>query len=227
MLSAMSSNAGNNSLFSSQDAVRGMQACLANAAQLSSEAELLRTYGATQRACALFVLALEELGKIVLINAAPKYADNMREFWARFRDHSTKSSLALLALQAVLQPEHGTMWQSSRLNALKLRGLYVDFTDGKFRSPSEWVEARELAAGFSLTLGFALRQFETVVSGLEPDSHHQQLHLTLEAIQHADTTGTPLTDVLRRRLGLRGTLRNEKALAWADDLVRRLRAQEP
>lgn len=138
------------SLPSRATAYRLAREALLNAASLLADAELLLANRRWPRAFALGVLALEEIGKMLLTGgAATTEALEAKEFWSDFRHHTTKlgSARALLALLAAdVSPATFTaidqaMHEAADEHQRKMRGLYVDLADdGAIQRPEDVTE---------------------------------------------------------------------------------------
>ncbi|GHH42100.1 AbiV family abortive infection protein [Lentzea cavernae] len=128
---------------------------LLNAASLVSDAELLLADRRWPRAHALGVLALEEIGKMILTGgAATTEALEAKEFWSSFRHHATKlgNARALLAvLAADVSPAtfsaiDQAMREAPEGHQRKMSGLYVDLAeDGSIQRPDDVTEAECLS----------------------------------------------------------------------------------
>lgn len=139
------------SLPSRATAYRLAREALLNAASLVADAELLLADRRWPRAFALGVLAVEEIGKMILTGgAATTEALEAKEFWSDFRHHATKlgSARALLAvLAADVSPATFTaidqaMREAADGHQRKMRGLYVDLADdGTIQRPDDVTEA--------------------------------------------------------------------------------------
>ncbi|HEY7270094.1 MAG TPA: AbiV family abortive infection protein, partial [Dehalococcoidia bacterium] len=78
-----------------EEVLRGAELALKNAGDLIDDAVVLLEAGRPQRAIALAVLGMEELGKIPRMLQVQRYeADGrMKAYWKHFRDHDAKSGL--------------------------------------------------------------------------------------------------------------------------------------
>jgi AbiV family abortive infection protein len=139
------------SLPSRATAYRLAREALLNAASLVEDAELLLANRRWPRAFALGVLALEEIGKMLLTGgAATTEAWDAKEFWLDFRHHATKlgSAKALLAVlatdvsPATLTAIDQAMREAADGHQRKMCGLYVDLADdGTVQRPNDVTEA--------------------------------------------------------------------------------------
>jgi AbiV family abortive infection protein len=99
------------------------------------------------RAHALAVLALEEVGKANLCMIPLSLPENLSgdDFWKAFTDHESKLMWARGLLEMMVrEPASPVLETYERLIAAcksdhvrKLRGLYVDYADGKVVTPSD------------------------------------------------------------------------------------------
>ena len=137
-----------NGAVSPDEVARGMHLSYRNALRLKREAQLLSVLGAPDRAMALAVLGLEELGRIpLLLNAVfldEDDADGWRVFWRKLRSHSSKQAVwshygRILERSGIAEAEnyrdrypHGT---EPLLDRFKQSGFYVSFFNGEFIDP--------------------------------------------------------------------------------------------
>jgi AbiV family abortive infection protein len=132
----------------------GRKKALNNAEELFGEAKILLNRGRSARALFLALIAIEELGKyIMLISAAVNIVNNTinwKVFWKRYRDHKSKTSLYLHTeyLFSTIKPSE-YLWelkkQSKLQESVKLMSLYSDFAsnhDNSFFKPSEAIDMR-------------------------------------------------------------------------------------
>src|SRR6266581_1534041 len=126
----------------------GMHFSYRNARRLFREAWLLTIVGSFDRAMALCVLSLEELGKIpLLLNAIlldEKDLKAWKEFWRKLRSHPSKQAVWShygRRLEQFKSPDtrffqdkypHG---MEPLLDKLKQCGFYVSYFDGRFMEP--------------------------------------------------------------------------------------------
>lgn len=79
-------------------AAAGIQAAIQNAGDLLSDAELLLENKGWQRAAALAILSIEEMGKIEILRGLLLARDEreLKESWIRYRSHTKKNVLWIL-----------------------------------------------------------------------------------------------------------------------------------
>jgi AbiV family abortive infection protein len=139
---------------SREDLLKLAQAALANAGDLLADARLLAEAGSFPRAHALAALACEELGKEHQCLRALSLPPSPKAFWNSFKHHRGKlehaHALAMLySGESICFPDlfNARVRELTRLaHERKLRGLYVDYTDGGLQLPSHIAEqeARQL-----------------------------------------------------------------------------------
>lgn len=133
------------------EVARGMHLSYKNAVRLRREAKVLSLFGASDRAMALAVLALEELGRIPLLLNAVFLEQNDTEgwklFWRKLRSHGHKQSVwshygKILQREGIPDAENyrdryppGT---EPLLDRFKQCGFYVSFFEGKFLDPRQF-----------------------------------------------------------------------------------------
>ena len=124
----------------------GVSKCMDNAQQYFEEAKLLETNAYYRRACALAILGIEEIGKIMLLGntAAFKLEDTeeWNKFWEHFRNHEAKQANAIFytlffvhqnrgpeKMTEVINPKDLKETEYSVLEIQKLKNecLYVGF----------------------------------------------------------------------------------------------------
>lgn len=120
-----------------------------NALALITDAEILAEADRFPRAYALATLALEELGKADLCLVAMTWPEMpSEEFWEIFKDHEVKLARAHFK-DSFRQPEpYGTMAKQRRKgkkfsrsrHSQKMRGLYVDYENGRISNPKKITE---------------------------------------------------------------------------------------
>jgi|SRR5215467_5902273 len=155
------------------DLVTLIQACLRNAEGLLADARLLLDAGRIPRAHSLATLALEEIGKscvcVLGLFPMPVRSFGIRsddDFWAVWRSHTDKLLWArgLLSL-LIREPDGPVLAAAGRLadavrgeHLRKLRGLYVDYTDGSVLLPADIPapEAHELISDVEAVLDVAV-----------------------------------------------------------------------
>lgn len=129
----------------SQDLDSGIVLCDKNAKSLWEAAEFLFQKGDFGYSVGLAVISLEEYAKKIIL-LAKKNNPRMFEKEVRdaFRDHNLKLEVALQLLMREYPdspPEEEipkmAQYLGSKLVSLRLRGLYVDFFDGKWISPQD------------------------------------------------------------------------------------------
>lgn len=151
-----------------RDVIEGALKTIRNAQQLCDESELLHQHKMFARSYALSHLAREELGKsAMLYKVAIERLLGLQIDWKkvdrRFRDHKEKIiNDRALTLQLfgsmeiegekldpkVLFNSGGIEYTNSRKNA----SLYVDWTEGKFKSPEESVSEEQSARNLDLAM---------------------------------------------------------------------------
>jgi AbiV family abortive infection protein len=132
-----------------------MHLCFKNAENLLNDAETLRSVD-SPRALSISILALEEIGKIILLCNAAAKSTNTPGFWKRvkkraFGSHRRKQriiasygSALLNKMQADGAPFYKNQIPSEimpLLDRFKQWGFYVDFVSGGFQDPKEFVES--------------------------------------------------------------------------------------
>jgi AbiV family abortive infection protein len=134
------------------DLIALIQISMRNAGALLDDACLLLDAHRAPRAHALATLALEEIGKASLCMLAllplpePFYGFRSKgDFWAAWRDHADKLGWALGFLGLIVREPVGAVTEAiERIGTAacdghlrKLRGFYVDYSDGKILSPAQ------------------------------------------------------------------------------------------
>jgi AbiV family abortive infection protein len=177
--------------------IEGRLKCLQNAADLVHDAEILLCSGRSARAVHLAYIAIEELGKYLMITGGIgrilKGTMDWKRFWKRFRSHKEKAA-NIMAFDAMLEPfvsldDTLASLKRSRKHTdtqetEKLSSLYVDVSDGAFVAPMDHVaehEARNALESAGAAYRF-LREMETRVFA-EMSPHN----LTPEAFARAES----------------------------------------
>ncbi len=124
---------------------QGMQFSLENAEDLLGDAEVLYRNERYPRAFALSVLAMEELGKIVVlarvIHVPETDQEGLKAFWKKFRSHTTKfGDAAFWSYASRLHPDLTAAWSElphvrNQIELMKQVSFYVDFADTGFLLP--------------------------------------------------------------------------------------------
>lgn len=138
---------------SSQDLEALAHAAFVNSRQQLATAELLLEHGHWPVAHALSTLALEEVGKAFLCIFTSTSPEIFRDFfWKVFVSHTIKlqiahAALAPMAAGTAAQPSSDPVQailafgQMAKNNhSTKMRGLYVDYTDGVILDPADVTE---------------------------------------------------------------------------------------
>jgi AbiV family abortive infection protein len=133
-------------------------AAVENSNRLLEEAVLLRDAGRHERALALAVLAIEELGKHFVVRVAViANALDREEFWQAFRrllfqGHEFKSAMGtwlteLDIKRADWDKEWGFVRLAERMTRAKLSALYVDVSkEGAVLSPKDRIDPEHVSA---------------------------------------------------------------------------------
>lgn len=149
-----------------------IQASLRNAGELLADARMLLAADRAPRAHALATLAFEEIGKaficILAVAPAPAPLFGIRsegDFWKAWNSHTDKLAWARGFLSLLIQepsvPVADTVTRLADTSLAdhlrKMRGLYVDYTDGSVLVPSDitGAEAAELASDVQAVLDIA------------------------------------------------------------------------
>jgi len=132
-----------------QQAVEGKNKALQNARELLEESQILLTQGKYARAYFLSAIAIEELGKhIMLVSLAIRIVlgnVNWNNFWKRFRDHKSKTLTFLhtentaLSKDRILFPPDFIDNGATSLEEYKLQTLYSDMKNERFVCPNDIV----------------------------------------------------------------------------------------
>lgn len=150
------------------------QACLRNAGELLADAHVLLATDRAPRAHALATLAFEEIGKahicILAVVPMPTPFFGFRgkgDFWEAWNSHTDKLTwaygfLSLMAREPTVPAAEAVrrLTGSTRAGHLrKMRGLYVDYSDGAVLMPSDITvaEAAELASDVQTVLDIAVQ----------------------------------------------------------------------
>lgn len=135
--------------------IKGREKIFINASELITEAELLHINKKWARSVFLSSIAIEELGKYLMIIssivAILKNQMDWPKFWKRFRSHTEKTS-NILSFDVSLGPFESEEKTIKKLSATtevakkmhndKLNSLYVDFQKGIFCLPSEEIDEK-------------------------------------------------------------------------------------
>lgn len=81
--------------------LRLMRACVKNAETIRADADLLSEHERYARAAYLYAVALEELGKVLLLGRSAEIGDDQaqwRSFWKQFTDHEPKLIMRIAEL---------------------------------------------------------------------------------------------------------------------------------
>jgi AbiV family abortive infection protein len=195
----------------------GLHLCFVNAAQLASEAKLLRENGHLARALSLAILGLEELGKIPLICGAILYdpgdVETWRRFWRGLRSHRTKvrvwsvygrTILKALSKGYEIEMPSGT---DSLTDVLKQLGFYVTYVRDQFVSPEEFgADARERIDYYTALLDERIASFEPLHGSLQGSERFVDNSISLIGAVRGAKTETELqraiVEVLKAWKGL-------------------------
>lgn len=148
------------------------QACVRNASDLLADARMLLAAERAPRSHALATLAFEEIGKaficVLAVAPVPEPFFGFRgegDFWVAWNSHTDKLTwargfLSLLVREPGVRVTEavGRLVDSTRADHLrKMRGLYVDYSDGSVLVPSEVTvaEAAQLASDVQAVLDLA------------------------------------------------------------------------
>ena len=131
-----------------EDLLRLAEAALANAGDLLADARLLAEAGSFPRAHALATLACEELGKAEHCICFTWLPCTPKIFWDGFVNHTKKlySAQGHLALKTGEPIGSNHLFnervhhESRSAHGRKMRGLYVDYSDGALQLPGEITE---------------------------------------------------------------------------------------
>lgn len=132
---------------------KGAGMAMQNSEGLIRDAEILYANGRWARCRFLCAIAIEELGKyLMLMSAMVQVARgemDWKRFWKRFRQHQEKSGNILAfdkflspfdsAVQTVMQLRR-TLGEAKQAEAVKMEALYVDFSKNGFTLPHERVD---------------------------------------------------------------------------------------
>jgi AbiV family abortive infection protein len=124
----------------------GMHLCYRNAVALLEDARILAVNRRCARALSLTVIAIEELGKILMLCdlLRPSPPSNLREFWKDFTTHHHKQrELAsygqyLESIEASPYRESVSKAMLDAMDRIKQWGFYVDYRATAFQSPQEF-----------------------------------------------------------------------------------------
>ena len=133
--------------------IEGRRKAFQNACDLIRDAEILYEHQRWARSVFISSIAIEELGKYLMIIGAIgqvlKNQVNWKRFWKRFRKHTEKSG-SILAFDVLLGPFISADETLSKLQKAfqdqkhieneKLSSLYVDFESDKFNLPMDIVD---------------------------------------------------------------------------------------
>jgi AbiV family abortive infection protein len=126
----------------------GMHLCYQNAVALLEDSRLLAINRRCARALSLTVIAIEELGKTIMLCDLldPSRTSDQLEFWKDFTKHHAKqrdmASYGRYLEDIATNPYRGSV-SSSMLDAMdrvKQSGFYVDFCGTAFQSPQEFAD---------------------------------------------------------------------------------------
>lgn len=155
------------------EALIGMRCCLGNAMSLVEEAMILAEHERYPRAIALSLIAWEELGKLPMLQASPRYGSDAKEWkkglWKRFRNHVDK-----LFLQEHVFPTQQSSSPAAPLSMLPIaevreRMLYADHNGSAFESPEDIDGLAHVANDLITHLANAINFHEFMVSELDED----------------------------------------------------------
>lgn len=145
---------------------RGAQMTFENATALYDEAKILGAAGAINRALFLHQISLEECAKIEIIGAwatslLAGIAVDEKKILAGFSSHARKNRTNAYMLEGSVEEQAAKDsgdWETAlkafkkhqaefhkESNDAKNTSLYVDFKDGKFVTPAEWITKEMLA----------------------------------------------------------------------------------
>jgi AbiV family abortive infection protein len=133
----------------------GSNAALRNAQRLLNDAVLLLSQQRNPSAAALAILAIEEAGKLSILDGmAYTPPGKIAERWRAYRSHTAKNARWILPALADSKPRtveefasslHPSSWHQSLLDELKQLAIYTDrLHDGTWSEPTQFV-ARETA----------------------------------------------------------------------------------
>lgn len=128
----------------------GCRKCIKNAESLIEESKLLLEHNRWARAFFLSSIAMEELGKYILLKSAQvkiEYGNqDWNDFWKRFKKHKSKKLLVSL-LEDVLTGDKilgakGIQANVNREESIKMWALYTDFYENNFFTPMEVIDEK-------------------------------------------------------------------------------------
>lgn len=185
--------------------IEGALKTMRNAQQLCDESELLHQHKIFARSHALSHLAREEIGKSIMlyrttIERILDHKIDWKKIDKRFRDHKEK----ILNDRAFTYFLYGSMeiegnkldpkilFNSGTIaytNARKNSSLYVDWTDGKFKSPEESVSEDQSARNLEIAMYRASLMSKVIQSLFElaekPKEELAKIFPIEEIMQHA------------------------------------------
>jgi AbiV family abortive infection protein len=205
---------------------------LATAEGLLDDARFLHKAGRYARAIVLAAFANEELGKIIEFFSLPRYKESgdMAGFWKSFNSHSKKARVQVIS---TLTSQTKTSEFSekaytdgaiiaNRLHVLKMRGLYVDFIDGRFISPQDLDDPKAVAEVAILYATSGLQEHKKALS-LYDENWQASLEETVELLRQADEAGESFVAFMQRRH--RDPLHVPSGLANIETLWQNLRVE--
>jgi AbiV family abortive infection protein len=193
---------------------RGAQLTFANAEALYNEAQLLGTNGAFARALTLHQISIEECGKLDMLCVAAVsllmgHPVDLTELATKFRQHKVKNyNNAYMSVTTDAEREARKRGDGARaiqifksqqaelhrwFNTHKNASLYVDYSEGKFISPSERisealaVEMQQLNAFFLNHGSNSVRLLSKVVD--DPSGFAAQAKDFTERVTQLQTSG--------------------------------------